>query len=85
MPAAWAMSSARVARGPCWTKSRAAARAISIRVSALRRSVSDGPGADGARRAGRSGGVDRSGSDREDRPGWEERSEADREDGSSSG
>ncbi|GGW28933.1 hypothetical protein GCM10010503_00450 [Streptomyces lucensis JCM 4490] len=39
MPAAWAMSSARVALSPRWTKSPAAARAISIRVSAFRRSV----------------------------------------------
>ncbi|GGR62092.1 hypothetical protein GCM10010236_14130 [Streptomyces eurythermus] len=41
MPAAWAMSSARVARRPCRTKRAAAARAISIRVSAFRRSVRD--------------------------------------------
>ncbi|WP_280641149.1 hypothetical protein [Streptomyces afghaniensis] len=41
MPAAWAMSSARVARRPCRTKRPAAARAISIRVSAFRRSVSE--------------------------------------------
>src|SRR3954462_4406253 len=40
------MSSARVARSPCLTKSPAAARAISIRVSALRRSVSES-GAEG--------------------------------------
>ncbi|GHH07741.1 hypothetical protein GCM10018780_41900 [Streptomyces lanatus] len=42
MPAAWAMSSARVARRPCRTKRAAAARAISIRVAALRRSVREG-------------------------------------------
>src|SRR5690606_21904036 len=36
------MSSARVARGPCRTNSPAAARAIVIRVSALRRSVREG-------------------------------------------
>src|SRR5690606_13351784 len=38
------MSSARVARGPCRTNSPAAARAIVIRVSALRRSVREGEG-----------------------------------------
>lgn len=41
MPAAWAMSSARVAFRPRLTKRPAAARAISIRVAALRRSVSE--------------------------------------------
>ncbi|MGW1913879.1 hypothetical protein ACWCQS_24905 [Streptomyces sp. NPDC002076] len=41
MPAACAMSSARVARSPWRTNGAAAARAISARVSAFRRSVSE--------------------------------------------
>jgi len=43
MPAARAMSSVRVARRPFAMKSPAAARAISKRVAALRRSVRDAP------------------------------------------